>query len=578
MTPIIARTQGTGEASKGDSMSGTSDRSQARPAFRLALALLGLVDVAKAGPPPIAFREVGAGSGVHFRFTNGTRGRHDLPEIMGGGVALFDGDGDGDLDLFFADGGPIAPRNGGDDPPCRYYRNRGNGTFEDATAEAGCPGPSYATGTAAGDYDGDGRDDLFVSGWRGQRLYRNVGGGRFEDVTARAGVAAADLWGTSAAWADLDGDGDLDLFVAAYLDFDPESAPFCAAPDGRRDYCGPEDFPAQPDRLYRNNGDGTFTDVARAAGVDDPNGRGLGVLVADLNGDARPDLYVANDGSACRLFENLGGMRFREAGGASGVAFDGRGQALAGMGVASGDLDGDGRPELAVGNFYGRSTAAFRALGGGMYEDASGPLGLNAATRSVLGFGLVLADFDADGALDLAQANGHVLDRSRLGVPFAMPTTLLRNVGGKLVDASRGAGPWFARPVLGRGLAAGDFDGDGRPDLVLSAIDAPAALLRNESPGRPVVLDLIGKRGRNPAGTRVRAKAGGLTLVRDVTGGGSYLSASDRRVYLGLGAAPKLDRLEVTWPWGATERWDGLPASGVLRVVEGTGRPVERNR
>ncbi len=230
-------------------------------------------------PSPLTFRDVATEAGVSFRFDDGSRGRHDLPEIMGGGVALIDFDADGDLDVYLCNGGPIVPDPARSDPPCRLYRNDGNWRFVDVTDRAEAPGPSYAMGAAVGDFDGDGLDDLFVTGWRDQRLYRNAGGGRFEDVTDRAGVGSK-LWSTSAAFADLDGDGDLDLYVAAYLDYDPAHAPFCAAPDGQRDYCGPEDFAAQPDRLYRNDGDGRFTDVSKSAGIDRPGGRGLGVIVA----------------------------------------------------------------------------------------------------------------------------------------------------------------------------------------------------------------------------------------------------------------------------------------------------------
>lgn len=528
----------------------------------LALALLALPPEEKTS---IALHDVTRPGGINFRFHTPTRGKHDLPEIMGGGVAVIDGDGDGLLDLFFCNGGPI-----GQDGPgsCKYYRNRGDGTFTDETGSANALGPAHAMGAAVGDYDGDGRDDLFVSGWRGQRLYRNAGGGRFEDVTERAGVASR-LWSTSAAWADLDGDGDRDLYVCGYLEYDPATAPYCAAPDGKRDYCGPEEFAAEPDRLYRNNGDATFTDVARASGVDLPEGRGLGVVVSDFTLDGRPDIFVANDGTACWLFENLGGLKFREIGAEAGVAFDGAGKALAGMGAATGDVDGDGRIDLVVTNFHGRGTVVFRALGEGRFADASAALGVRAATRDVNGFGLGLIDLDGDGDLDMVQANGHVLDRARLGTPFAMRPSLLANRSGSFGPVE--GGPWFARPMLARGLAVGDLDRDGRPDLVVGVIDGPTGLLRNGSPGSWLTLKLEGRGRRDVTGARVTARVNGRTIVHDSAGGGSYLSASDRRIFLGTTGTTRVERVEVAWPWGSKDTWQGLATSGVVILKEGQG-------
>ena len=430
-------------------------------------------------------------------------------------------------------------------------------------------------GAAVGDYDGDGRDDLFVTGWRDQRLYRNAGGGRFLDVTERAGLTSR-LWSTSAAFADLDRDGDLDLYVANYVDFDPATAPFCAAPDGRRDYCAPEDFEAQPDRLYRNDGDGRFTDVSGPAGIALAEGRGLGVLVADLVGDSRLDVFVANDGDACRLFENRGGMQFEEVGLAAGVAFDGRGNPLAGMGVALGDLDGDGRSDLVVTNFLDRSTVAFQSLGAGAYRDSSAPLGISGATRGVLGFGIAAADFDGDGRTRPAPGQRPRPGPGPARRPLRHAAHLAPEPGGevrrRLGHGRPGLPPADPRPRPGRRRP--------RPRRPPRRGDQRPRLPRPRAPQRHSRRTLAHARTRRPA-RRVRPSAHGSARPSPAGSASAMSSAAAATCRppiagstSGLGEARRVDRLDVTWPSGRAEtlgrlaRWRDDPARGGDRVGE----------
>jgi tetratricopeptide (TPR) repeat protein len=525
-----------------------------------------------------AFTDDAERRGVLFTFDNGHSELYQLPETFGGGVAVLDFDGDGWLDIYAMQGGPFPPRR--DPPPFgdRLFRNRGDGRFDDATARSGLGARKggYGFGVAVGDFDNDGRPDIFVTRWRGYALYHNLGDGRFEDVTARAGLGGDRDWPSSAVWADLDNDGDLDLYVCHYLKWDDANPPLCTHSQGRvNGYCDPRLLPSLPDHVFRNDG-GRFSDVTEQAGIVDREGRGLGVVAADLDDDGRVDLFVANDTTANYFFRNHGGFRFSEEGTESGLAGSASGSNLAGMGVACGDFDGDGRLDLAVTNYLGESTTLYHNHGGGRFSDRAAAAALAAPTRFVLGFGLAALDANNDGRLDLAQANGHV-DDYRPTVPYLMPAQLfLGNGAGKLVDVSDRAGPPWRLPRLGRGLAVGDLDNDGRTDVIIVAQNAPLALLYNQSASRNHFLTLALEgtaSNRDAVGARVAVTVLGKTQVAARLGGGSYLSASDHRLHFGLGPAQKVDRVEVTWPTGRRDSYGGLAADAGYRLREGDAAP-----
>jgi hypothetical protein len=499
---------------------------------------------------------------------------------MGGGVGLLDYDGDGWLDVYSVQGGQLA----NDSIPAasvqrdRLFRNRGNGTFEDVTTASGLaamPG-GYGHGVAVGDYDNDGRPDLFITRWRSYALYRNKGDGTFEDATKLAGLHGPRDWPTSAAFADLDGDGDLDLYVCHYSAWDPESSPPCPHPGnpGKYSYCGPRVLPAMTDHIFRNDS-GRFVDVSDLVGLRqiDHDGRGLGVVAADLNDDGRVDLFVANDLTANFLFMNQGGFHLHEKAVESSVAANAEGGYLAGMGIACGDLDGDGRVDLAVTNFYAESTTFYRNLGAGQFVDHSIAIGLAGPSRFLLGFGAAFFDANNDGRLDMATANGHVNDL-RPHVPYAMPAQLLLGeANGRLTDVSSRAGaPWRVER-LGRGLAVGDIDNDGRLDLLIMAEGEPLAYLHNQGPaGHFVTFKLEGTApgtNRDAVGACLKLTAGGRRQVAQRIGGGSFLSASDDRIHFGLGESTTIERVEIRWPSGHVDRYTDLAADSAYLLKEG---------
>ncbi len=522
-------------------------------------------------------------AGLHFTYHNDPTPARRMPETMGGGVGLIDYDGDGWLDVYAVEGGVLPNEMPPRPTPQRdrLYHNRGDGTFEDVTERSGIaafPG-GYGHGVAVGDYDGDGRPDLFVTRWRAYALYHNRGNGTFEDVTEKAGLGGDRDWPTSSAFGDLDGDGDLDLYVCHYSAWTPQSPP-CPHPSrqGEYSYCGPRVFPSTPDHLFRNDG-GRFVDVSIESGVQaaDQEGRGLGVVIVDLDGDSKLDIFVANDLTANFLFRNQGGLKFKETGWESGVAANAEGGFLAGMGIACGDFDGDRQVDLAVTNFYGESTTFYQNLGDGQFTDRTSAIGLAAPTRYLLGFGTTFWDANNDGLMDMATANGHVNDLSP-NVPFAMPAQLLLGrKGARLVDFTRQAGECWNTPRLGRGLALGDLDNDGRLDLLIISEGTPLAYFHNQGPcGKSISLKLEGKSpgsNRDAIGAIVTATVNGQVRLAPRFGGGSFLSASSGHIHFGLGDSALADDVEIRWPSGLVEHHKSLRA-GAYRIQEGEGKAI----
>jgi tetratricopeptide (TPR) repeat protein len=522
-----------------------------------------------AGAPP--FQDRSDSAGISYNYESGASNRLHIADTMGGGVGLIDFDNDGWMDIYFINGctipfDPAAPPH-----PNVLYRNLGNGTFRDVTATAGVGGRGYGMGCAVGDYDNDGYEDLFVTGLTETILYRNRGDGTFEDATIAAGVTTH-AWTTAAGFGDLDRDGDLDLVVITYVDCGLDDRLECRDQSGRRIHCTPARYPAQDDLLYRNNGDGTFTEVSLAAGFRAPDGRGLGLAIADLDDDGKLDIFVANDATPNFLFRNLGGLRFEEVGAKAGVATNGAGRATASMGVVAEDLDGDGRIDLFITNLVNESSTFFRNLGGGLFWDATLAAGLSAPSRPKTGFGTAALDADNDGRLDLFVANGHVDDRPWANSPMAQTALFFWGRDrGRFDVASPAESSYFARRLVGRGVAAGDFDNDGRVDLVVVHRDAAASLLSNGAHGGHWLgLRLRGKHsGKTPVGTRAICTVKGRSIVRWLTSGTGYFSAHDPRLWFGLGSADRVERLEVTWPGGRTQSWTGVSADRILQIVEG---------
>ena len=542
--------------------------------------------------PPIQFQDVTRASDIDFHLTCGGPEKLYIMESMCGGVAFLDYDNDGWLDIFMVNGSTVADLHHGAQPNFKLYRNTRDGRFVDVTAQAGFTRGCWGFGVAVGDYDNDGFDDLYVTCLDGGILYHNNGNGTFTDVTSKAGVGNGGRWGTSAAFGDYDNDGFLDLYVANYVELDLEHLPvfgssaFCQY-RGIPVSCGPRGLKGSRDRLYHNNGDGTFTDVSEALGIDPDANYGLGVIWGDFDLDGKLDVYVADDSTPSLLYHNLGGGKFAEGGVAAGVAYSADGREQAGMGVDLADYDHDGLPDLAKTNFSDDSNNLYHNDGQGSFTDLAGPAGFGPISIPFLGFGVKFADLDNDGWPDVFVANGHVnpqVDAHAFGITYAQRPLLFRNLGkGRFEEIGQSTGAALQRKRVGRGLAVGDFDNDGYLDLLVSNLDDSPELLRNlgtrrGGAGHWLRIKAVGTRSnRDGFGARVEVTAGPLIQTGEVRANSSYLSASDPRLHFGLGSATRADRIVIRWPSGATDTLEGEAADQELTVVEGKG-VVQRSR
>lgn len=531
-------------------------------------------------PPSAAFitlRERSATTGIDFRHRNGARGKRVMIEQLGGGVAVFDYDGDGRQDLYFVDSGELPTSTDAQAPGGnKLYRNLGAWKFEDVTATAGAAGRGYMMGAVVGDYDGDGHVDVYITAYGSNTLLRNRGDGAFEDVTARAGCDDR-RWSTGAAFVDYDRDGKLDLFVQNYVRFRVEEhRPYSKG--GVDAYSPPDMFDPESCSLWRNRGDGTFEDVSARTGIAAHLGKGLGVLVSDLDGDGASEIYCANDSTANFLLRLGPDGRFEELGLVSGAGYGADGREEAGMGVDCGDVSGDGALDLVVTNFHKEPNSIYRNDGGLNFTEISERTGTASASRRMLGFGVRLADLDHDGTLDLVVNNGHVYDNAAQVDPpatWAQAPLLFRGrANARFEDVLAGQPTEFKRPRVGRGLASGDFDDDGDLDLVFTSLGGRAEVFENVGGERGAWLSVrcVGtKRDSTAIGARVEVVAGGATRICEVRSGGSYLSQSDLRAHFGLGQLERVERVRVRWPDGAIEEASDIATRQHLTFVEGRG-------
>jgi len=534
--------------------------------------------------PAVTFRDVTAAAGIHFTHNTGAFGKKYLPETLGPGVAFIDYDNDGWPDIFLVNGMDWPGRVQKHTTP-KLYHNNHDGTFTDVTHKAGLDVEMYGMGVAVGDYDNDGYDDLFVTAYGQSRLFHNNGNGTFTDVTQKAGLAGPKEFSTSAAWVDYDKDGRLDLVVANYVQWSPETDLYCTLDGKSKSYCTPESYKGTSVRLWHNRGDGTFEDMTQKAGLGDPTSKTLGIAVLDYDNDGWPDLAFSNDTQPNKLYHNNGNGTFTEKAVVAGVAFSEDGVARAGMGVDAADYDHSGATSLAITNFSNQMISLYHNEGHGLFVDEAPRSDIGRASLLTLGFGCFFFDYDLDGWPDLLIANGHIdpdIQRVQANVKYAMPPHLFRNTGkGRFVEAAQSVGAAFNTPRVARGVAYADINNHGRLDLLFSNNGGPVALFRNDAaPGsanRSLRVKLAGtKSNRDGIGATVKLSSGGETQTQMMRSGSSYLSASELVLTFGLGQRDRADTIEIRWPSGQVDKLGATNAGQTVTVTEGKGVTASR--
>jgi hypothetical protein len=528
---------------------------------------------------PIEFTDVTAQAGIHFKHNSGAFGKKYLPETMGGGVCFLDYDNDGWQDILFVNSMDWPGHKSGKSFPALYHNNR-DGTFTDVTRQAGLGVEMYGMGCSVGDYDNDGNVDIYITALGSNHLFHNLGNGKFADVTAKAGVADPGF-STSAVWFDYDNDGKLDLFVAHYIDWSIETDQYCSLDGKNKSYCTPQNYKGQSSTLFRNRGDGTFENVTKRAGLSDPTSKALGIALLDYDNDGWIDLFVSNDTEPNKLYHNNRNGTFTNVAVAAGVAYSEAGTVRAGMGTDAADYDDSGRQSLVIGNFTNEGMALYHNDGTGLFTDEAPATGISKMSIQSLTFGTFFFDYDLDGLPDIFAVNGHVSDDISVvqpNVKYAQPPHLFRNLGkGKFEEVTTKLGPALQRPIVGRGAAYGDFDNDGDLDLVITTNNGSARLLRNNNGNRNDMLRVksLGTRSnRDGIGAKVTLKTNkGARQFAMVKTGSSYLSQSELPLTFGLGKPEegKTVSLEIVWPSGQKDSISNIKPNQFITVKEGKG-------